>query len=269
MEFTADQWRGLYEHAQRVGLEFVSSPFSLEAVDMLAETGIDRWKIASGEVSNLPLLKRLASDGRPVVVSSGMSTYDEIQHALDILATNYVDVTLMQCTSAYPCPPERIGLNQIQELHKRFGLPVGLSDHSGTVFPGLAAVALGASMVEVHVVFSRECFGPDVPASLTFDELAVLSRGVAFLDTALRNPVDKEMMAADMSGMRELFTRSIVTRSEVQAGEMLTEANLAFRKPGTGIPVSEFDNVVGRRTRTSLSANHILSYDDLDETAGR
>jgi N-acetylneuraminate synthase len=232
MEFSAAQWRGLYEHAQKRGVGFVSSPFSIEAVEMLAETGIDCWKIASGEVGNVPMLKRIAADGRPVILSSGMSDYTELRGAVDLFLANDVEVTLLQCTSSYPCPPESIGLNMIKDLQIEFGVPVGLSDHSGTIYAGLAAVALGAKLLEVHVTFSRACFGPDVPASLTFEELGQLCRGVDFIDRALANPVQKDSAAAGMAEMRRLFTRSIVTRTEIKAGELLTESHLTLKKPG-------------------------------------
>jgi len=263
MEFTEDQWRGLREHAGEAGLLFMSSPFSLEAVDLLDRVGIDMWKIASGELSNGPLLKRVVADGRPVVVSSGMSPFEELDSVIALVQASGVDVTVLQCTTAYPCPPERLGLNVIPVLRERYGVPVGLSDHSGTIFAGLAAAVLQISMLEIHVTFSRASFGPDVPASVTLEELGELVRGVRFIETALRHPVDKEAMALETSDLRALFSRSIVAGRDLVAGAVLTADDLAFKKPGTGLPPSAAASIIGRRLGRPVAADTILAETDL------
>ena len=266
MEFTAEQWAGLYAHARERGLEFVSSPFSLEAVALLARTGIDRWKIASGEVGNRALLDAVARDGRPVIVSSGMSDLEELADAVALLRAAGTDVTALQCTSAYPCPPEELGLNLIAEYRERLGVPTGLSDHSGTVAAGIAAVALGASMLEVHVTLSRHAFGPDVSSSLTIEELGELVRGVRLVEVALANPV-ADAKAASRAPMRALFTRSVALTRDLPAGHVLTAADLTLKKPGTGIAADRIDALVGRRLRGDVGADRLLREDDL-EAAG-
>ncbi|MEQ1788487.1 MAG: N-acetylneuraminate synthase family protein, partial [Acidimicrobiales bacterium] len=191
MEFTEPQWLGLREHCDEKGLGFISSAFSVEAIDLLRRVGVSAWKVSSGESLSLELLRELGGDGRPILISTGMSTYAEIaatvQHCRD-LGTEPV---LLQCTSMYPTPPERIGLNVLEELRTRFDCPVGLSDHSGTIYPGLAAVALGAVALEVHMTFSRGMFGPDTPVSLEPAELRSLVEGVRLLERARQAPVDK------------------------------------------------------------------------------
>jgi N-acetylneuraminate synthase len=265
MEFNESQWSGLYSHARDAGLEFMSSPFSIEAVEMLRRTGIDRWKIASGELSNRPMLERIAADGRPVVLSSGMSPLSELDSVVSFFRDAGVELTLLQCTTAYPCPPERIGLNVMEELRSRYGVPVGLSDHSGTIYAGLAAAVLGAEMLEVHVTFSREAFGPDVPASITFDELRLLRDGTSFIATALANPLDKESVAAEMEPMRALFGRSIVTSRPIAEGSLVTSEDLVLKKPGTGIPAEALTSLVGRRVRRDLPSNTMLALNDLED----
>lgn len=265
MEFTEEQWKGLYNHTREAGMEFMSSPFSVEAVEMLSRTGIDRWKIASGELTNRPMLDRIAADGRPVVLSSGMSPMAELDMVVELFTGAHVDLMLLQCTTAYPCPPELLGLNVMETLRERYGLPVGLSDHSGTIFAGLAAAALGAQMLEVHVTFSREAFGPDVSASVTFDELRMLRDGLLFIETALANPLDKESVAAEMAPMRALFGRSVVTRHALAAGSVLTEEDLVLKKPATGIPAAQLNSLIGRRVGRDLSANVMLALEDLEE----
>lgn len=264
MEFGLDQWIGLREHADELGLDFLSSPFSLEAVDLLSEVGVAAWKIASGEVSNLPLLERLATDGRPVVLSSGMSPWGEIERAVDIFRRADVDTTVLQCTSSYPCPPEQIGLNLLEELRRRFEVKVGLSDHSGTIYPGLAAATLGADLLEVHITFSRHCFGPDVRASLTVEEFATLTAGVRAITSMLANPVDKDTAAEGMTELRRLFTKSVVAARHLSAGQVLGDNDIAFRKPGTGISAADVMNVIGRRLIRDLDANDQILDPDLE-----
>jgi N,N'-diacetyllegionaminate synthase len=176
-----------------------------------------------------------------------------------------VDYILLQCTSAYPCPPEKIGLNLLNFFRQRYGCPVGLSDHSGTIYPGLAAVVLGAKAIEVHVTLSREMFGPDVSASITTQELRQLVEGVRLIECMLKNPVNKDDMATELSSVRSLFTKSIVTRVDLSAGVRLSDEFLAFKKPGTGIPASFLTEIIGRRLSRPVSAGEILHWEDLEE----
>ena len=262
--FTADQWRGLAEHCATRGVTFLSTPFSLEAVDLLEALGMPAWKVGSGEVGNLPLLDRMAATQKPVLLSSGMSTLAEIDAAVERVRAAGGTVAVMQCTTAYPCPPERIGLNMIPILKARYGCPVGLSDHSGTIYPGLAAATLGIELLEVHVTMTRAMFGPDVPASVTPDELRQLVEGVRFIERMRSSPVDKDVMAVEMQPLRDVFTRSLVARTDLPAGTVLREDHLAAKKPGTGIPVRRLSELVGRRLRRALAADDLLREDDLE-----
>jgi N-acetylneuraminate synthase len=242
---------------------FLSSPFSFEAVELLERVGVPAWKVGSGEVSNTPFLERVASTGRPVLLSSGMSDFAELDAAVATLRGR-VAFAVLQCTSEYPSPPERIGLNVLSELMRRYDAPVGLSDHSGTIYPSLAAVALGASIIEVHVTLSREMFGPDVAASVTTDELRRLVDGVALLERALASPVDKDALAAELAPVRERFTKSIVAASDLAAGTVLQASDLALKKPGTGLPASRLQEVVGRRLRRPVAVDALLEESDLE-----
>ncbi len=264
MEFPEAAWVGLRAHAHDLGLEFLSSPFSLEAVELLRRVGVDAWKVASGEVGNAPLLDAMLADGRPMILSSGMSDLAELDAAVARVRAAGAPLTVLQCTSEYPTPPERIGLNVMAQLRERYGCDVGLSDHSGTVWAGVAAAALGATMLEVHVTFSRQAFGPDVPASVTVDELADLVAGVRFVGTALDHPVDKDGLAADLAPVRGLFTRSVVARADLAAGTVLTGDHLAAKKPGTGIPAERLPALVGRRLARAVTVDQLLAEDDLE-----
>jgi N-acetylneuraminate synthase len=262
--FTSDQWRGLAEHCASRGVVFLSTPFSIEAADLLQGLGVAAWKVGSGEIGNLPLLEWLASTRKPVILSSGMSPLSEVDAAVALVRRAGAPVVVMQCTSAYPCPPERVGLNMLEAMRSRYGCAVGLSDHSGTIYPGLAAATLGAEILEVHVTMNRAMFGPDVPASVTLDELRELVAGVRFIERMRAAPVDKDALATELQPLREIFTRSVVARTSLPAGTVLRADDLAAKKPGTGIPARRLPDLVGRRLRRGVAADHLLAEDDLE-----
>lgn len=264
MEFTPIGWDGLRRHAEDRNLAFLSSPFSVEAVDLLRQVGVAGWKVASGEVTNPLLLDAVAETGQPVLLSTGMSGWDELDGAVERLRDSGAGrLVLLQCTSAYPVAPEQVGLNVLGEIHDRYGAAAGLSDHSGTIFPSLAGVTLGARVLEVHVTLSREMFGPDVAASVTTVELGELVRGVRFLEAALAAPVDKDEVAAEMAPMRALFGRSLVASRPLPIGHLLTRGDLTAKKPGGGVPPARLEEFLGRRLRRSLTPDELLGDDDL------
>jgi len=265
MQFSAEAWAGLRRHVEDRGLAFLSSPFSLEAVDLLCRVGVAGWKVASGEVANPLLLDAVAQTAHPVLLSSGMSAWAELDGAVERLrAGGAGPLAILQCTSAYPVEPERLGLNVLAEIRERYGCATGLSDHSGTIFPSLAAVALGARVLEVHVTLSREMFGPDVPASVTHGELRTLVEGVRYIGAALAAPVDKDAVATAMAPVRTLFGRSLVAQRALPAGHVLAKSDLAAKKPGGGIPPSGLDALVGRRLRRALSSDEPLCEKDFE-----
>jgi N-acetylneuraminate synthase len=270
MEFSEEAWGGLADHARRRGIWFLSSPFSPEAVDLLSRAGVAAWKIASGETSNLPLLDRVLGlrDGLPILLSTGMSDWAEVDAAVARVRAAQTSgagpLAVFQCTSAYPCPPERVGLNVIAEIRERYGSAAGLSDHSGTIFPGLAAAALGADLLEVHVTFSKRAFGPDVPASVTLEELATLVEGIRFVETALAHPVDKDAAAREAAPLHALFTKSVVLKRDLPRGTVLANEHLAAKKPGTGIPAARLPELVGARLARDVRADEPLAEADLE-----
>ena len=263
MEFTEEQWSGLKRHAEERGLEFLSSPFSVEAVELLTRVGVKAWKIASGEINNLSLIQKIIATQLPVLVSTGMSPLDEIDALVAKLQQHRIPFAVLQCTSVYPCPPEKIGLNMIPFFRERYRCTVGLSDHSGSIYPGLAAITLGCDILEVHVTFSREMFGPDVSSSLTLEELRQLIEGCRFINKMHQHPIDKNQLAGDLIPMRDLFTKSVVARFSLPAGTVLQKPHLALKKPGTGIPASQLQNLIGRSLRHPVEADQLLHENDL------
>jgi N-acetylneuraminate synthase len=264
MEFNQKQWLGLKQHADECGLVFLSSPFSFEAVDLLKRVGVAAWKVPSGETANLPMLDRMIATGLPIILSTGMSPISEIDAAVRRVQESRVPLAVLQCTTAYPCPPEKIGINMIPFFKDRYDCAVGLSDHSGTIYPGLAAAAIGVQVLEVHVTFSRESFGPDVPASITTEELGRLAAGIRFIEKMMAHPVDKEALARDAQELRKMFTKSIVARRKLEAGTILTEDDLTLKKPGTGMPAARLPEIIGRRLKRSIAADKPIAAEDFD-----
>ncbi|NNU38789.1 N-acetylneuraminate synthase [Rhizobium sophorae] len=264
MEFSSEQWAGLFDHARQRGLIFLSTPFSFEAVELLDRLGVPAWKVGSGEVGNLPMLKMMARTGKPVLLSSGMSSWSDLDDAFSVVRNNGAEIAVFQCTTAYPCPPDKIGLNLISDMKSRYGVPVGLSDHSGTIYPSLSAVTLGANLIEVHTVFSKECFGPDVPASVTTEELRRLVDGIRFTEAMMLAPVDKDVEARDKKELSILFGKSLYCKTDLQKGHKLNLRDIALKKPGTGMPARMLDDVVGKILKRDYRADEQLKESDLD-----
>ena len=265
MEFTEEQWRGLKEHTEQRGLLFMSSPFSEDAVDLLQRVDVGIWKVPSGEVGNRPMLDRMVATRRPIVLSSGMSGLEELDRAVARVKAAGVPLTVLQCTSMYPCPPERIGIDLIPAFRERYECRVGLSDHSGTIFPGLAAATLGADMIETHVTLSREMFGPDQSSSITTTELRQLAEGVRFIERMCSGSLTKDEIAAETAPLRALFTKSVAPRVPLPEGTVLRSEHLTLKKPGTGIPEERIADVIGRRLRRELRTDELIQECDLED----
>jgi N,N'-diacetyllegionaminate synthase len=258
--FSDEQWVTLKAACERAGVEFLCSPFSLEALTRLEALGVGRHKVGSGEVTNLELVRAAAATGKPVLLSSGMSSWAELDEAV---AAAGDDVTILQCTSAYPTPPERVGLNLLAELRERYGKPVGLSDHTLGLHAAFAAVALGAEVIEKHFTLSREMYGPDAALSLEPYELEELVDGIREIERILASPVDKDDLAP-VAEMKRVFEKSVVATQDIPAGETISPEMLAVKKPGTGIPGRRLPEVVGRRARMPIPADTVLTEDALE-----
>lgn len=265
--FTLKQWRELKRFAEEeCGVEFLSSPFSLEAADLLEQVGVRTYKIASGEVSNLPLLIKVAKAGKNVLLSSGMSTWAELDEAVKTLQDNGCkDLILLQCTSEYPCQPENAGLNIMQEMKERYDLPVGFSDHTLGIAVPIAAVCLGACVIEKHFTLSKQMYGPDARFSATPEEMKALVDNIRAVERALGNKIDKDVKAATLSQMKITFEKSIVAACDIPAGTVLEEKHLAYKKPGDGMSARMFREVLGKKTMNNIPANTKLEWSMFDK----
>lgn len=265
--FTLEQWKMLARHARDLGIEFMSSPFSAEAVDMLEDIGIGRYKIPSGEVSNLPLLETISQTNKPILLSSGMSSWAELDAAVATIRKHHNQLCVMQCTSSYPCPPESVGLNVLNEMRARWGVPVGYSDHSMENNACLAAVALGATVVEKHLTFSRDMYGSDAKNSAEPAQFSALVQGIREISAMLSNPVDKNNLTA-FQEMKEIFEKSVVSACSIPAGTVITREMLAIKKPGTGIPAARLTEVIGSIASVAISPNSLIHETEILKSGG-
>jgi N-acetylneuraminate synthase len=263
MEFTFEQWKDLKEHCDDVGLEFMSSPFSNKAVDLLEEIGVKRYKIGSGEINNFLLLEKIAQTGKPVIISSGMSSFEELDKTVEFLEAKKVDYSMLQCTTAYPTKPVEFGLNVLEKLKGRYKVAVGFSDHSSTIEACIAATALGAEILEFHVVFDKDMFGPDAKASLSIAEATTLVTAVKNIKTALNNPIDKTSNS-NFKELKAIFEKSLTINKDLKAGDVIRFLDLDTKKPkGFGILASEYENVIGKKMSRDLNQWDFLNYEDI------
>lgn len=263
MEFTLDQWKEIKQHCDEVGLEFMSSPFSNAAVDLLEKVGVLRYKIGSGEVNNFVLLEKIAQTQKPVIISSGMSSFEELDKTIAFLKVRKVDFSILQCTTAYPTQPKEFGLNVIQELKNRYQVPVGFSDHSSSIEACVAATTLGAEILEFHVVFDKKMFGPDAKASLTIQETTQLVKAVKNIETALQNTVDKSDNSK-FDSLKSIFEKSLAVNKNLKAGHTITFSDLETKKPkGFGILVIEYEKVIGKKINKDLNQWDFLTDEDI------
>jgi N,N'-diacetyllegionaminate synthase len=263
MEFTFDQWLGLKNHCEDVNLEFISSPFSCEAVDLLEEIGVKRYKIASGEVNNRLMIEKICNTGKPIMLSSGMSSYDELDKAADWIKAYQNSLSIFQCTTSYPTKPDEWGLNVIQEMKDRYKLPIGFSDHSGDIYACLAAVTLGAELLEFHAVFNKKIFGPDAKASLTIDQITQLVAGVRQIEEAKSEGINKDKNEMFLQ-LKSNFGKSLCLNKELVAGHVLTLADLESKRPSNkGLDTALYREVLGKKLQVNKKKWDFLNLKDL------
>lgn len=263
MEFTLEEWKGIKQHCDEVGLEFMSSPFSNAAVDLLEKIGVKRYKIGSGEVNNFLLLQKIAKTRKPVIISSGLSSLKEIDKTVAFLKKNDVKFSILQCTTSYPTKPNQFGLNVINELKEKYNVPVGFSDHSSSTESCIAATALGADLLEFHVVFDKDMFGPDAKSSLTIKETKNLVIAARNIKQAINSPVNKSNNE-EFNDLKSIFEKSLAINKKLGKGHKITFEDLEAKKPkGYGILASEFEKVIGKEVKSKMEKWDFLNEEDL------
>lgn len=260
LELPEEAFRELDRYCRQRGIHFLSTPFDEESADFLAQLGVPAMKIPSGELTNLPLLERVAGYGKPMIVSTGMSTLEEVRTAVEaIRGAGGRQIILLHCTSSYPAIPADANLRAMRAMAEAFDLPVGYSDHTVGVEVALAAVALGACLVEKHLTVDRTLPGPDHRISAEPDELAALVRGIRTVEQALghgrKEPVPAEAEIAAVA------RKSLVAACDIPSGARLTEALIAIKRPGTGLSPAMRSALIGRSSKQHIPEGTLLALD--------
>ena len=257
LELSYKDFLALKKYCDNVGICFLSTPFDLESIEFLNSIDMPFWKIPSGEVTNYPYLVALAKTGKSVVMSTGMCSLDEIKDAIDVLKDNGTkDIKLLHCNTEYPTPFEDVNLLAMQRMRDEFGLEVGYSDHSKGIEVPIAAVALGASIIEKHFTLNHNMKGPDHKASLEPDELTIMVRSIRNIEKSLGSG-EKVPSPSELKN-KVVARKSIVAKRNIKIGEILTEDNITVKRPGTGINPMRWNEVLGTKAIKDFEEDEMI-----------
>lgn len=267
LEFDTAEYSAIKQYCDDRGILFVATPFDIEAADFLERLAVPAYKVASHSVTNLPFLEHVAAYGKPVIMSSGMCTSNELDEAVNIFVRRRTPIALMHCVSAYPTPPEHSNLRMIDTLRDRYGVPTGYSGHEIGYLPTLAAVARGATLVERHTTTDCTLVGFDHRLSLEPEELRRMVDAIRVIEKTL-GTADKTVSDSEMVTRRKYHV-SIVAAADISAGTVITERVLTLKNPGTGLQASRMREVIGRRARTFIGADTLIEFEMLESTTVR
>ena len=265
--FSQDEYKTLFDYAEEKNIELISSVFSIEAVDLLVPLGIKILKLPSGEITNVQLLKHCALSGVPLILSSGMSNLQELDEAMEtIFKFGGTVECLMQCTSAYPTPATQVGLNILSDYNTRYKnlKSVGFSDHTHGISASILSLTYGVKWIEKHFTLSREMYGSDAKNSMEPRDFRLFVDELRFAQTVLESPIEKDAIVETQANMKNVFEKSIAVLENIEVGQELNEGNIGCRKPGCGIPASEFFEIIGKRAKVHLSKNKLLRRDQFE-----
>ncbi|MFT5111198.1 MAG: N,N'-diacetyllegionaminate synthase [Parasphingorhabdus sp.] len=261
--FSPREWQLIKQHCDDNAVEFMSSPFSEAAVDLLESLSMQHYKIPSGEVTNLPMLEKIAAISKPVILSSGMSNWVELDEAVNVFSRKNCPLTVLQCSSRYPCPSDAVGLNVMQEMARRYNCAVGLSDHTHSAAASIAAVTLGATVIEKHFTFSRLMYGSDAKHSMEPEEFRSMVGLIREVESMSANPVDKSDVSHYVD-MKFIFQKSLVASHDLEAGTTLQRCDIGVKKPGSGLAPKNLELVLGRKLKCSLRMDALLALNDFE-----
>lgn len=256
LRFSFDQHRQLKEYCDKVGIKYLSTPFDFESIEFLNEI-CDIWKVPSGEIINVPYLERIGKTQKPVIMSTGIGTLDEIERAIQILRENRTSqITLLQCTTEYPTPYEDVNLKAMETLKEKFGLEVGLSDHTMGIEVDIAAVAMGATVIEKHFTLDRNMPGPDQKASLEPIELRQMVSSIRNVEKALGDGQKVPRLGEEEN--KHAARKSIVAARDIKRGEVFTEDNIVPRHAGKGISPAKWYEVIGQKAKRDFIEDEMI-----------
>jgi N,N'-diacetyllegionaminate synthase len=259
LELTPDQHRELIHYCDLLNIEFLSTAFDSPSIELLASLNLKRWKIPSGEITNLPYLIHIGRQGQSVILSTGMANLGEIEAALIVLeqaGTPLNQITVLHCTTEYPAPPEEVNLRAMYTISQAFGVSVGYSDHSDGIAVPIAAVAMGATVIEKHLTLGRDLPGPDHKASLEPHQFAAMVQGIRTIEKALGDGVKRPTLSEQTN--LPLVRKSLVAARPIRAGELFSELNLTSKRPGTGISPMQWNTLIGRPSPRDYSSDDLI-----------
>ncbi|MGD9787021.1 MAG: N-acetylneuraminate synthase [Sulfuricellaceae bacterium] len=259
LELSPEAHRSLVEYCKKRGITFLSTPFDSSSLDLLLGLEIPMLKIPSGEITNLPFLRRLGASGKPIILSTGMATLGEVETALTILeeaGANRQDITILHCNTEYPTPFEDVNLRAMDTLRLALDVSVGYSDHTPGIEVAIAAVARGASVIEKHFTLSRSMPGPDHKASLEPDELKNMVHAIRHVEMALGST--RKSPSPSEKGNIPIARRSLVAARDIEKGELFSPENLTAKRPGTGVSPMRWDDVMGKAAPRRFSADELI-----------
>lgn len=264
LELTPQMHRELIEHCSKKNIMFLSTPFDLESIKLLSELGMQIYKIPSGEITNLPYLREIAKQQKKIILSTGMSSMDEVKAAVNVLKNNGTeDITLLHCNTQYPTPISDVNLLAMVKMREETGLPVGYSDHTQGIEVPIAAAALGAEVIEKHFTLDRKMEGPDHKASLEPQELMQMVTGIRKIELALGNGM-KQMSESERENIATA-RKSIVAAVRIKKGETFTEVNLITKRPGNGINPMRWDELIGKKSKKDYCQDDLINTDELEK----
>jgi len=252
----------LKNYCTKVNIEFLSTPYDIESVEFLEELGVNQYKVASADLIDLTLHKRIVLTGKPTIIATGMATLGEIEETINIYRNYHEDIILLQCVSNYPCSVESLNLRVMKTLESAFQLPVGLSDHSVGNEAAIVSIALGAKVIEKHFTLDKKLNGPDHKASSTPKEFASLVSSIRKAEKILGNRI-KICQREEEDNLR-ISRKSVTLNRKMKEREIIKESDLIMKRPGSGLTANAIPRIVGMRARKSLPANHQLSWRDLE-----
>ena len=262
LEFRRDWLKELNEYAKRKDIMFLATPFDTEAVELLDRINTPAFKIASGDLTNLPLIKYIAEKGKPIILSVGLGSLDEIRAALDVIySTGNENVALLHCVASYPTKPEDVNLNVIKTLKQKFQVPVGFSDHTMEVSVPIGAVALGANIIEKHFTLDRKLEGPDHPYALEPEELEFMVKGIREVEKALGSEI-KIVVDSEKQGL-VAGRRSIFANVNIPEGTIITRDMLSVLRPAVGIAPKYVDKITGKQVKKDINAYEPITWDEI------
>ena len=259
LELSKEQHYILMDYCKQCGVNFFSTAFDLESIDFLSSLNLGLWKIPSGEITNYPYLKRIARENQPVILSTGMSTIKDIDAAVNVLVKHGTDkqkITVLHCNTQYPTPMQDVNLLAMQTIAKEIGVKIGYSDHTLGIEIPIAAVALGATIIEKHFTLDRNMEGPDHKASLEPRELKAMVDAIRNVEKALGS--SEKIISSSESGNKDVARKSIVAAKFIAKGETLTEENLTVKRPGNGISPMEWDDVIGKTAKRNFEEDELI-----------